>query len=39
MIEIEYVWRALNALETNALVLVDTEGVIRNINKVGLSSF
>ena len=33
MIENEYVWHALSELETNALFFVDTEGVIRNINK------
>ncbi len=33
MIENEYVWRALSDLDTNALIFVDTEGIIRNINK------
>jgi diguanylate cyclase (GGDEF)-like protein len=33
MIEKEYVWRALSELETNVLIFVDTEGIIRNINK------
>jgi diguanylate cyclase (GGDEF)-like protein/PAS domain S-box-containing protein len=33
MIENEYIWRALSELDTNALIFVDTEGVIRNINR------
>ncbi len=33
MIENEYVWHALSELDTNALFFVDTEGVIRSINK------
>jgi diguanylate cyclase (GGDEF)-like protein/PAS domain S-box-containing protein len=33
MIENEYVWHALSDIDTNALFFVDTEGIIRNINK------
>lgn len=33
MIENEYIWRALSELDTNALIFVDTEGIIRNINR------
>jgi diguanylate cyclase (GGDEF)-like protein/PAS domain S-box-containing protein len=33
MIENENVWHALSELDTNALFLVDTRGIIRNINK------
>jgi len=33
MIENKYVWHALSELETNALFFVDTEGVVRDINK------
>ncbi len=32
-IENEFVWRALNDLDTNALLIVDKKGVIRNINR------
>jgi len=33
IIENEYVWRALDELETSAMVLIDTKGVISGINK------
>ncbi len=33
LIDNEYIWRAIDELETNALLFVDNEGVIRNINK------
>ncbi len=33
MIENGNIWRALHELDTNALFFVDTEGIIRNINK------
>ncbi len=39
MIENENVWHALSELDTNALFLVDTKGIIRNINKGVTSLF